>query len=87
MPIVSLFLGVIVRIYNDDHAPPHLHVQYGEHEAVLRVDTGKLLAGGLPNRVLRLVRQWQLKNKPALLSAWADAQALRPVKRIPGWED
>ena len=32
MPIISMFYGIIVRMYhfdNDRHKSPHFHVQYG----------------------------------------------------------
>ena len=32
MPEVSRFYGIIVRIFYDDHNPPHFHAEYGVHE-------------------------------------------------------
>jgi hypothetical protein len=28
MPIISTFFGIVVRMYFDDHGPPHIHVAY-----------------------------------------------------------
>lgn len=33
MPIISYFFGIIVRMYHDDHNPPHIHVEYQGFEA------------------------------------------------------
>jgi hypothetical protein len=28
MPILSVFFGIIVRMWHDDHPPPYIHVEY-----------------------------------------------------------
>ncbi len=52
MPELSRFLGLIIRMYLDDdseHHKPHVHVFYGESEAVASLD-GTVLAGSLPSK-------------------------------------
>jgi hypothetical protein len=39
MPEVSRFYGIIVRIFYDDHNPPHFHAEYGEHEVLVNINT------------------------------------------------
>lgn len=36
MPIISMFFGIVVRMYADDHNPPHVHVEYQGNKAVYR---------------------------------------------------
>jgi len=31
MPEISRFFGIIIRMYFNDHVPPHFHAHYGEH--------------------------------------------------------
>lgn len=31
MPIISRFLGILISMYWNDHAPPHFHARYGEY--------------------------------------------------------
>jgi hypothetical protein len=41
MPIISTFYGIAIFLYYSDnrkHHRPHLHVQYGESEAVIDID-------------------------------------------------
>jgi hypothetical protein len=45
-------------MYSSDHAPPHFHARYGEYEAQILIATGEPLAGELPNRASRLIREW-----------------------------
>ena len=58
MPIISSFFGIYVRMYFADHAPPHIHVEYQGHEALIAIADGSLIEGELPRRAMTLVRQW-----------------------------
>lgn len=33
MPEISRFYGIIIRMYYEDHNPPHFHAVYGDDEA------------------------------------------------------
>lgn len=81
MPEISRFFGIVIAIYYRDHAPPHFHAVYGEHEAVVRIHTGKV-EGFLPKRVLLLVDEWRVLRKSELVSAWDRAQAGQRLTRI-----
>ncbi|MHB1374471.1 MAG: DUF4160 domain-containing protein [Thauera sp.] len=50
MPILSVFFGIIVRMWHDDHPPPHIHVEYQGFEALVDVRTGEVRQGRLPGR-------------------------------------
>ena len=41
MPEISRFLGIVIAMYYRDHAPPHFHAIYGEHEATVNIETGE----------------------------------------------
>lgn len=82
MPILSIFFGIVVKLFHDDHNPPHVHIQYGEHYAIMEIGSGKLLAGKLPARALRLAREWRRLHVDELRHAWADAQSGRQPRRI-----
>lgn len=84
MPIISSFFGIYVRMYFADHAPPHIHVEYQGHEALVAIDSGETLQGRLPKRASALVRQWCLDHRDELEQNWVRAQALQPLSRIPG---
>ncbi|TAM57266.1 MAG: DUF4160 domain-containing protein [Rhodanobacter sp.] len=53
-------------MYFADHAPPHVHVEYQGHEALIAIADGALVNGELPRRALALVRQWCLDHRAAL---------------------
>lgn len=84
MPIIASFFGIYVRMYFADHAPPHIHVEYQGHEALVAIADGAIVQGSLPNRAHALVRQWCLDHSEELEQNWAKAQALQPLSRIKG---
>ena len=44
-------------MFYDDHAPPHFHVRYGEHKAIIAIESLAFLEGYLPPRALGLVAE------------------------------
>lgn len=39
MPELCRFFGMIITMFYDDHAPPHFHVRYGEHKAIIAIES------------------------------------------------
>ncbi len=39
MPTISAFYGILIRVFFNDHPPPHFHARYGEHEATIEIAT------------------------------------------------
>lgn len=39
MPELCSFYGISIRINFRDHNPPHFHALYGEHEAVIEINS------------------------------------------------
>jgi Domain of unknown function (DUF4160) len=70
MPEISRFLGISIRMYWDDHGPPHFHAAYGEHEATLRISPVALMSGRLPPRVLSITVEWASRYEAELLANW-----------------
>jgi len=70
MPEISRFLGIIIAMYYNDHAPPHFHPRYGESEAVIAIATGDVIEGRLPRRALSLVQEWCDLRREALEEDW-----------------
>ena len=73
MPIISMFYGIIIRMYlidNQHHNTPHFHAKYAEFEASISVEDGEILAGDLPRKQLRLVQAWTELHKDELQADW-----------------
>lgn len=67
----------------NEHAPPHCHALYGEHEALIDIRRMDVLAGTLPRRALNLVLDWVELHQTELLEDWELCARLQPPKPIP----
>jgi hypothetical protein len=70
MPTISAFYGILIRMFFNDHPPPHFHARYGEFEATIEIATLNILEGSLPARALKLVQEWAMLHREELLDDW-----------------
>ena len=72
MPTLSMFFGIIVRMYYapKEHNPPHIHAYYQDYKAVVNVLDGNIADGELPTKQIRLVLAWVEIHKDELLADW-----------------
>ena len=72
MPTISMFYGVIIRMYfaPTEHPPPHFHVYYAGFKATVGIERCALTDGHLPKRQERLVIAWAELHKRELLANW-----------------
>ncbi len=70
MPTISTFYGILIRMFYNDHPPPHFHARYGEFEATIDIHTLTVLEGQLPGRALNLVQEWAMIHREELLEDW-----------------
>ena len=73
MPVISMFYGIIIRMFyydNKEDNIPHIHIEYGEFNAVVSIPEANLLAGDFPKHKLKLVIAWIEIHKEALLADW-----------------
>jgi hypothetical protein len=82
MPTISVFYGIIIRMYHRDHAPPHFHVLYQDNEAKIDIENLEVMAGYLPRRALGLVLDWAELHQNELRDNWRLAQQRRPINNI-----
>ena len=82
MPRVSAFYGIVIAMYYQDHAPPHFHARYGDHEALIDIQALRVLNGWLPRRALALVFEWANLRHAELLGDWSAAANGVPLAPI-----
>ena len=73
MPRISEFYGIVIEMYYADHPPPHFHARYSGESAKVAIATGAIIAGALPGRALRLVREWLDQHRAELEANWERA--------------
>ena len=84
MPEISRFYGIVIRMFYDDHNPPHFHAFYGSDEAWITVNTLAVFHGNLPSRALGMVIEWASLHQDELRRNWAlMAEEAKPKKIAP----
>ena len=64
------------------HNKPHVHVYYGEYEAVIAID-GELLAGSIPQKQFKIVTGWMAFHEEEIYAAWNVAVKGEHFKKVP----
>jgi hypothetical protein len=85
MPIISMFYGIIVRLFNFDnqkHKLPHLRAEFHDFEAVFLIETGEILEGNFPGRATKLLQAWIEIHKDELIANWKLAISGEKVFKI-----
>jgi hypothetical protein len=73
MPVISMFYGIIIRMFyfdNQQHHVPHIHIEFAEFNAVVSIIDSEILAGDFPKEKLKLVLAWIEIHKDELLADW-----------------
>jgi hypothetical protein len=76
MPTISLFYGILIRMFfrdNEKHHVPHIHDIHAEYQgqvAVYSIPDGRLLTGKLPPGKHKLVVAWIEIHQDDLLANW-----------------
>ena len=82
MPEISRFYGIIIRMYFQDHNPPHFHAEYQGMKAEYDIRTLDILAGKLSKRANALVLEWASQHKYELMDNWQKAVIPSTLDRI-----
>lgn len=82
MPYVSMFFGIIIRMFHNEHSPPHFHAEYQGQRALFSFD-GEVLKGNLrSNTAKRLIREWALQHRDELSANWNLAAQGKQIEKI-----
>lgn len=89
MPVISVFFGIIIRMfYKDDEKRhlPHIHAEYQGEVAIFSIGDGAILSGSIPKTKEKLVVAWIEIHKDDLLADWVLAVEGSKVFKIKGLE-
>ncbi len=89
MPTISLFFGILIRMFykdNKQHHIPHIHAEYQGSIAVFAIGDGIIIEGSLPNSKRKLVEAWIEIHRDDLIADWELAVNGESVFKIKGLE-
>ena len=72
MPTISMFFGIIIRMYFSpgEHPPPHFHAYYNEYKAKVDIRTGEIIEDNLPGRQTKLLVARSELHQEELMADW-----------------
>lgn len=84
MPTISMFYGIIIRMYFSpgEHNPPHFHAYYNEFKASFAIENLDIMEGSLPRKQQRLVQAWAELHIDELKADWELAMNGESVYKI-----
>ncbi|WP_319559858.1 DUF4160 domain-containing protein [Marispirochaeta sp.] len=65
-----MFYGILIKMFYEEHNPPHFHAYYNEYQALIGIHDFRILQGSLPPKALALVMEWAMLHKKELLEEW-----------------
>ena len=69
MPEISRFYGILIKMYFNEHNPPHFHAEYQDYKITISIKEG-IVEGQMPKRALKLIFEWFEIHKEELLENW-----------------
>jgi hypothetical protein len=82
MPEISLFYGIKVNMYYDEHNPPHFHAEYNENKALVDIIEARVIKGALPSKQLKLILAWCVIHQDELMQNWKLSKLGMPLNKI-----
>lgn len=86
MPIISMFRGIKICIYWNDHLPPHFHASYSGSEVLVSIEELEVLEGSIASKQLKMLLGWAAFHQEELRENWELAKrkqelfAIEPLK-------
>ena len=82
MPEICRFFGIVIKMFFDDHNPPHFHAEYSGDIALIDMGNLSVFSGRLPPRVMGLVIEWATIHQQELFADWERARAQQELQKI-----
>jgi hypothetical protein len=82
MPYVSMFFGIIIRMFYSEHNPPHFHAEYQGSEGIFNFE-GEMIQGNIKsNTALKLIKEWAVLRKSELEENWKNITEKAAINKI-----
>jgi hypothetical protein len=72
MPTLQRFGAVSVRVYADDHRPPHFHIVAPDFQVLVRISDLQVIAGEARPAQIAEVLAWAREHRESLTLKWAE---------------
>ena len=80
MPELSRFFGISIKMFPNDHYPPHFHAIYQEYSCSVDIQSSSLVKGNMPRKQLKLIEGWTALHNEELIDTWNKIQTGKPIE-------
>ena len=82
MPYVSMFFGIIIRMFHNEHNPPHFHAEYQGRRGMFSIE-GNMINGNITSKTAKkLIQEWALLHQDEIMQNWLNATQGKQIDRI-----
>ena len=81
MPEISRFYGILIKMYFNEHNPPHFHAEYQGYKVTITIKKG-IVEGKMPKRALKLIFEWLEIHQKELFENWNSIEATGDFNKI-----
>ncbi len=82
MPAISIFFGIIIRMFYNEHEPMHFHAEYQGQRGKFDL-TGRMIVGNINSKTARrLIKQWTKEHGAEIRANWQRMKAGKPLEMI-----
>ncbi|MEM9886894.1 MAG: DUF4160 domain-containing protein [Bacteroidota bacterium] len=61
---------ILLRMYYEDHAPPHFHAINNETAGLFTINSGEIWRGNMNSKDQKIIRKWAQDRKNVLQETW-----------------
>lgn len=72
MPTIARFGAVMLRMYADEHRPPHFHIVGPDFQVVVRIADLTIIAGGARRNQIADALAWAAAHREVLAFKWVE---------------
>ncbi|MBI1816602.1 MAG: DUF4160 domain-containing protein [Deltaproteobacteria bacterium] len=82
MPAISIFFGIVIKMFYNEHEPVHFHAEYQGQRGKFDL-AGRMVVGNIESKTaLRLIRQWAREREAGIRTNWQRMKAGKPLETI-----
>jgi hypothetical protein len=72
MPVLHRFGSISIRMYADDHRPPHFHIVAPEFQVLVQISDLAVIAGEVRPSQIAEALEWARAHQDALTRKWTE---------------
>lgn len=70
MPTIKKIGNIAIRVFSNDHNPPHFHIATPDHQAMVSIANFSIIQGAMDQSSFRIAVEWAKAHKEELENEW-----------------